>query len=231
MAKTQVSEWDTVAANNTDINSIPIDGAVTVPSQLDNITREMMAQIKTFSTTVVITTASTDNAIARFNGTAGAIQNSGVTIDDSNNVTAVGFKTSSGQVNRTNDTGAMFVTGGTDANNGASIWLYGDSHATDSNDILLTVGAGLPRYQWDNSVARHTFFGGASDEVVRILTGGMTVTGSITNSSYRSTGTVEIAAGGGSIAFRPNGTGVTTGQADIDTSGNMVVRGTITATG
>lgn len=46
MAKTDVTQWDTVAANNTDINSIPIDGAVTTPSQVDNIIREMMSQIK-----------------------------------------------------------------------------------------------------------------------------------------------------------------------------------------
>lgn len=46
MAKTTVAQWDIVAANNTDINSIPIDGAVTTPSQLDNIIREVMAQIK-----------------------------------------------------------------------------------------------------------------------------------------------------------------------------------------
>jgi len=46
MAKADVTQWDSVAANNTDINSIPIDGAVTTPSQVDNIIREMMAQIK-----------------------------------------------------------------------------------------------------------------------------------------------------------------------------------------
>lgn len=47
---------------------------------------------------------STDNAVVRFNGTSGAIQNSGVTIDDSNNVTAAKFKTSGG-------TNSQFVKG------------------------------------------------------------------------------------------------------------------------
>lgn len=83
MAKTAVSQWDAVAANNTDINSIPIDGAVTTPSQVDNIVREMMAQIKTFSTTVTISVGvSVDNAIPRFDGVAGALQGSGVTVSD-----------------------------------------------------------------------------------------------------------------------------------------------------
>lgn len=83
MAKTAVSQWDTVAANNTDLNSIPIDGAVTTPSQVDNLFREMMAQIKTFSTTVTISVGvSVDNAIPRFDGVAGALQGSGVTVSD-----------------------------------------------------------------------------------------------------------------------------------------------------
>lgn len=46
MTKANVTQWDTTAANNTDLNDIPIDGAVTTPSQVDNLFREMMAQIK-----------------------------------------------------------------------------------------------------------------------------------------------------------------------------------------
>lgn len=45
MAKTAVTQWDTTAANNTDLNSIPIDGAVTTPSQVDNLFRELMKQV------------------------------------------------------------------------------------------------------------------------------------------------------------------------------------------
>ena len=39
-------------------------------------------------------TTTTDNAVARYNGTAGDIQNSGVIIDDSNNITGIGTITS-----------------------------------------------------------------------------------------------------------------------------------------
>ena len=42
--------------------------------------------------------SSTDNAVVRFNGTSGAMQNSGVTIDDSNNVTGVVNLTVSGDI-------------------------------------------------------------------------------------------------------------------------------------
>lgn len=91
MAKTAVSQWDAVAANNTDINSIPIDGAVTTPSQVDNIVREMMAQIKTFSTTVTLTVGvSVDNTVPRFDGIAGALQASTVVISDTGSLTVTG---------------------------------------------------------------------------------------------------------------------------------------------
>jgi hypothetical protein len=45
MAKTKVSQWDSVAANNTDINSININEGC-VPSTINNAIREVMAQIK-----------------------------------------------------------------------------------------------------------------------------------------------------------------------------------------
>ncbi len=45
MAKTKVSQWDSVAANNTDINSININEGCP-PSTLNNMGREIMAQIK-----------------------------------------------------------------------------------------------------------------------------------------------------------------------------------------
>lgn len=56
---------------------------------------------------VVATTAPvTDNAIARFNGTGGAVQNSGVTIDDSNNLTAGGLEMGAGGPTITSGSGA-----------------------------------------------------------------------------------------------------------------------------
>jgi len=45
MPKTAFSQWDAVAANNTDLNNIPLDSAVTVANELDDLFREMMAQL------------------------------------------------------------------------------------------------------------------------------------------------------------------------------------------
>ena len=45
MAKIKVSQWDSVAANNTDINSININEGCP-PSTINNAIRETMAQIK-----------------------------------------------------------------------------------------------------------------------------------------------------------------------------------------
>jgi hypothetical protein len=46
MPKTQVSDWDTTAANNTDIGGISLAEGVMLPSSVNNAIREMMAQIK-----------------------------------------------------------------------------------------------------------------------------------------------------------------------------------------
>jgi hypothetical protein len=45
MAKTAFSQWDTTAANNTDINGTPIDKTATKASDLETIIRQMMAQL------------------------------------------------------------------------------------------------------------------------------------------------------------------------------------------
>ncbi|AWC22053.1 hypothetical protein CO731_01509 [Aminobacter sp. MSH1] len=110
MAKLQVSDWDVVAANNTDINSIPIDGAVTAPSQLDNIIREVMAQIKTFSTSVTLTVGvSVDNTVPRFDGIAGQLQTSTVTIADTGAMTIA--STSAGTLLTAESTDASSAAG------------------------------------------------------------------------------------------------------------------------
>ena len=47
MAKTKISEWDSVAANNTDINNININEGCP-PSTINNAIRETMAQVKNY---------------------------------------------------------------------------------------------------------------------------------------------------------------------------------------
>lgn len=66
MAKNAVSDWDTTAANNTDVGGISLAETVTKGSDVNNIIREMMAQIKGagFSTASVPFTAASASAAA-----------------------------------------------------------------------------------------------------------------------------------------------------------------------
>ena len=78
MAKTKVSQWDSVAANNTDINTININEGCP-PSTINNAIRETMAQIKnwqdgssgdgwTSTGTITSNGTLTSNGITRING-------------------------------------------------------------------------------------------------------------------------------------------------------------------
>ena len=49
MAKTKISEYSATAASNTDIDGINLSEGVMVPSDLNNMGREMMAHLKDFS--------------------------------------------------------------------------------------------------------------------------------------------------------------------------------------
>lgn len=51
MAKTQVSEWDETAANNTDVGGVSTAEGM-APSDVNDAIREMMAQIKTYTLAV-----------------------------------------------------------------------------------------------------------------------------------------------------------------------------------
>ena len=71
----------TAVMANTQINgTITLDGTMFIPSGATT------TDIDTKLSTKVGKVASTDNAVVRFDGTAGAVQNSGVTIDDNGNV-------------------------------------------------------------------------------------------------------------------------------------------------
>jgi len=49
MPKTKISEYDSTAASNTDIDGINLSEGVMVPSDLNNMGREIMAHLKDFS--------------------------------------------------------------------------------------------------------------------------------------------------------------------------------------
>lgn len=66
MAKNAVSDWDTTAANNTDVGGISLAEGVTKGSDVNNIIRELMAQIAGagFSTASIPFTAASASAAA-----------------------------------------------------------------------------------------------------------------------------------------------------------------------
>lgn len=63
MAKTAVTQWDTTAANNTDVGAIAIQGTSPI-SNFDNAMREIMAQIATFITGATFTGTTTLGVIS-----------------------------------------------------------------------------------------------------------------------------------------------------------------------
>lgn len=70
MAKTAFSQWDTTAANNTDINSIPLSDSMDA-NQIDDAIREMMAQLANGGFLTSASSASTTAAgISEFATTA-----------------------------------------------------------------------------------------------------------------------------------------------------------------
>jgi hypothetical protein len=75
----------------------------------------------------------------------------------------LGTGTGAGTVKHPTDTGSTVLAGGSDGVNGAAITLYGDAHATQANDIVMTAVAGSLRYQWDNSIGDLISNGPAAD--------------------------------------------------------------------
>lgn len=64
------------------------------PYKITSAIRELVQRLGT-----MLATSSTDNALARYDGTAGSLQNSGVILDDSNNLTLPGLLTlTAGQI-------------------------------------------------------------------------------------------------------------------------------------
>ena len=63
MAKNAVSDWDTTAANNTDIGGISIAEGCAM-ANLNNGMREIMAQIKTLSSTLALVSSSAQLGVA-----------------------------------------------------------------------------------------------------------------------------------------------------------------------
>jgi len=90
--------------------------------------------------TLGLATTTTDNAVARFDSTAGATQNSGVIVDDSNNVSGIGTL-ASGAVAATTGAGVSPVVGTLQAANAFSAGFVMQKRGHTS-DATAAVGSG-----------------------------------------------------------------------------------------
>lgn len=98
---------ETVSGNKTFSGTTTFTGTTNLGSKATATTPAATDNDTSVATTAFVKTAisgkqdkvssSTDNAVVRFNGTTGNIQNSGVTINDNNQVTATKFITSGGK--------------------------------------------------------------------------------------------------------------------------------------
>ena len=160
MAKTKVSQWDSVAANNTDINTININEGCP-PSTINNAIRETMAQIKNWqdgssgdgwTSSGTVTSSGVFNVTGSFTvdaatGTAGQVlTSSGSAVTP----TWTSLGTMSAQ-----NSNAVAITGGAIATTGAlnvtgSLTMDG---ATGSSGQLLTSGGSSATPTWTSLVS------------------------------------------------------------------------------
>jgi hypothetical protein len=160
MTKAKISEYDAVAANNTDVNGVNIDEGC-APSGMNNMGREIMAALKRFETgadgdslTVGGNLIVSGTVTAANTATLGNVDVNGGTIDGAviggSTAAAGSFTTlnTSGQV-VFNDAGAdvdFRVEGDTDANLlfvDASAEAVGIGSAIEGNSKLTVKGAGI----------------------------------------------------------------------------------------
>jgi hypothetical protein len=144
----------------------------------------------------VFPTSSNDNRLVRTDGTAFGLQQSGITIDDSNNVSGVGTLATGGNITAT----GVFICNSTSA-------------------ILANTGAG-------NVVLRPNGSGSATGQFIVDNVGIATATSNIVaNQNFVSSTTAVVLAtsGLGTIFLRPNGFASTTGQVQFNAAGDLIM--------
>ena len=173
----------------------------------------------------------TDNALARFNGTTGSdVQNSGVIVDDSNNVTGVNALTVT-----TNITASNIIIVGSASSIGAV--GFTSTSATVTGNLTVTGGVTaasltvIGNISADSiSVSNITATGSASSigslaitSTSATITGGFTVTGGVTASTIAASN-ITITGSASSIGA----VAITSTTATV--TGDLTVSGAITAT-
>lgn len=91
-------------------------------------------------------TASTDNAIARFDGSAGTLQDSGITIDDSDNLTSTGNASFAGTITE----GGELLS---DKYAAKEVFVFKTADTTITNTATLADASGLASFNLDASTS------------------------------------------------------------------------------
>ncbi len=189
MAKTSVSDWDTTAANNTDIASINIDEGM-APSGVNNAFRAAMAQIASYtrqgSNLTSATTLNLDSIDSLYLQVTGTTAISAVTLTN-------------GHIRWVRATGALPLT--------ASASLVVNEQTTGTytctaGELLLFVGGSGLVIVWSVGQANNPYFTGGTDVAVADGgTGASTAAGARTNLGIMQFGTPQNTTSGTAINF------------------------------
>lgn len=163
---------------------------------------------------------STDNAIARFDGTTGALQNSAITIDDAGIMSI-----SAQQLTYTNATQFGIRAGTLDGADTSQAQLCGGGGAAITRGAFIVCHGNESGTPGRIRIAPGSTATGANPIG---LEGNTDVTGTLKASSLQTAAVVECSTAA-SLTLRPN-PGSATGQTQIATNGNMTVDGSLTAT-
>ena len=133
MAKTKISEYDSTAANNTDIDSINIAEGM-APSNVNNAIRQLMAHLKTeFFKTGSNNTSLGDTALDSLDGTSPGGSN-----------VAIGSGALTANTTASNNTAVGYRAGASTTTNGASVFVgqAAGQNTTGGNNTFLGVNSG-----------------------------------------------------------------------------------------
>jgi microcystin-dependent protein len=171
MAKTKVSEWDSVAANNTDINSININEGCP-PSTINNAIRELMKEIKDWQDG-----SSGDGWTSSGTVTASGTLVSSGTLSVTGNLTLDGASGTSGQYLTSSGSGSTPTWTSVsfpDAFTAGMIIMWSGTIATIPSGWLLCDGTSSTDLRNQFVIGAHSDSGGAAKTTV---TGSSTLSG------------------------------------------------------
>jgi len=213
ITKVEAGDFEVVSGNVTLANQLTVSGqstfvqAATFQDSID------VGQTSDSFNSVQILSTTTGQGVLEFNdgGGSGAVIYShttdlmelkaggvvGLSINSASTTVSGEVNLGNDNIQRTVDTGALTISGGSDSGIGANITLFGSSHATLGRDIRFRVNA-VNVYYYDYSASSHTFTG-------TLESGDHTISGTdlvFSNAGLgvvrRSTGTLQLSLTGGS---------------------------------